>query len=320
MQAILVTEFGGPEVLCLEELPNPEPAAGQILVRIHAAGVNPVETYIRAGQYASLPTLPYTPGAEGAGVVEAIGAGVSHLRKGGRVFLSGSLTGTYAGVALCTPEQVHPLPDSATFAQGAALGVAYATAWRALFQRGGVKKEETVLVHGASGGVGGAAVQLARAAGIRVFGTAGSEAGLEAVRQAGADLTFNHSDLVYRQAILDATTGQGVDCILEMLANVNLGEDLKLLAPHGRVVVIGNRGTVEINPRDAMMREADIRGMMLGGATKAERETIYQSLGRALAEGNINPLIAGEFPLSQAAEAHRQGMAAGARGKLVLIP
>lgn len=320
MQSILVTEFGGPEVLRLEELPRLEPAAGQILVRIQAAGVNPVETYIRSGKYAKLPDLPYTPGSEGAGVVEATGPGVAQVQAGDRVFLSGSLTGTYAECALCGPDHVHPLPDSATFQQGAALGTAYATAWRGLFQRGGTKKGETVLIHGASGGVGTAAVQLARAAGLRVFGTAGSEEGLDIVRQAGADLAFNHSDLVYRQAILDATAEQGVDCILEMLANINLGEDLKLLAQHGRVVVIGSRGPVEINPRDAMMREADIRGVMLGAASKEEREVIYQSLARALEAGEISPILAEEMPLSQAAEAHRRVMEPGSRGKIVLIP
>lgn len=317
MKAIVVTEFGEPEVLKLEELPDLQPAAGQVLVRMRAAGVNPVETYIRSGKYAALPDLPYTPGSEGAGEVVTLGEGVASGSIDDRVFLSGSLSGTYAEYALCKPEHLHPLPTGADFAQGAALGIAYATAWRALFIRGAAREGETVLVHGASGGVGSAAVQLAHAAGLRVFGTAGSEEGLKLVREAGADEAFNHSDPVYRQAILDATTGRGVDCILEMLANVNLGEDLKLLAQRGRVVVIGSRGPVEINPRELMMREADIRGLISALATPKERAATFQGLGEALAEGRIKPIISREFPLAQAADAHRAVMEGNSSGKIV---
>lgn len=319
MKAIVVTEFGGPEVLKLEELPDMQPGAGQLLVRIRAAGVNPVETYIRSGKYTTLPALPYTPGTEGAGEIVALGKGLAEGSPGGRVFLSGSLTGTYAEYALCTPGQVHALPDEADYVHGAALGVAYATAWRGLFIRAAVKAGEIVLVHGASGGVGSAAVQLARAAGLRVFGTAGSDEGLAMVRRAGAELAFNHADPVYRQAILDATAERGVNCILEMLANVNLGEDLKLLAPRGRVVVIGSRGPVEINPRDLMMREADIRGLISSQASPEERSATYQALGDDLAAGRIRPVIAREFPLSEAAEAHRAVLAGGSHGKIVLV-
>jgi NADPH:quinone reductase and related Zn-dependent oxidoreductases len=318
MKAIVVTEFGGPEVLKQEDLPDPKPGPGEVLVRVRAAGVNPVETYIRSGKYPVLPAPPYTPGAEGAGEVVSLGEGIAAGSVPERVFLSGSLTGTYAEYTLCKPEQLHPLPSGASFAQGAAMGIAYATAWRALFIRGAVRPGETVLVHGASGGVGTAAVQLAHAAGLRVLGTAGSEEGLRLVRGAGAEHVFHHGDAVYRQAILDVTDGRGVDCILEMLANVNLGEDLKLLAPHGRVVVVGSRGTVEINPRDLMMREADIRGLIGGLATSEERRTTFEALGRDLAAGRIAPIIAREFPLSQAAEAHRQVMEGNSAGKIVL--
>lgn len=319
MKAIRVEEFGEPEVLKLTDLPDLEPGAGQILVQIQAIGINPVETYIRAGTYANKPLLPYTPGSDGAGII--LDAGNSSVwKKGERVFLSGSVSGTYADRALCTENQIHLLPDDASFAEGAAMGIPYATAYRGLFQRGGSRAGETVLIHGASGGVGTAAVQLARAAGLRVFGTAGSDEGLAMLRELGADAAFNHKDPVYRQAILDATDELGVDCILEMLANINLGEDLRMLAPKGRVVVIGNRGTVEINPRDAMMRDADIRGMILGNASPAERSEIYQALGEALAARKIRPVIAQEFPLASAADAHRAVMASNSRGKIVLVP
>lgn len=320
MKAVRVEKFGGPDELHLVDLPDPRPAADQVLIRLHAAGVNPVETYIRSGRYAKLPGLPYIPGSEGAGVVEAVGGNIRRIRPGDRVFLAGCVTGTYAELALCTPDQVFSLPKEADFFQGASLGVAAATAWRGVFLRGGVRSGETVLVHGASGGVGTAAVQLARSARARVFGTAGSEAGLALVRAAGAGRVFHHAAPDYRQAILDATGGRGVDCILEMLANVNLGEDLKLLAPRGRVVIIGSRGTVEINPRDLMMREADIRGLIGGLATPDERAATFAGLQEALADGRLRPLIGRRFALSQAADAHRAVMEPKASGKILLIP
>ncbi len=320
MKAIRVDEFGEPEVMRLIELAEPKVADKQVLVRIKAAGVNPLETYIRSGNYPRKPQLPYTPGSDGAGIVSAIGSTLDTVQLGQHVFLSGSISGTYAEFAVCAPEQVHPLPESATFSQGAALGIPYATAYRALFQRGRVRAGESVLVHGASGGVGTAAVQLARTAELRVLGTAGSAEGRRLVRELGAHEVFDHRDPGYREAIVDATAGRGVDCILEMLANINLAEDLRLLASHGRVVVIGSRGSVEINPRDAMMKDADIRGMVFGNATAAELATIYKSLGEELAAQRISPVIGQELPLADAAEAHRAIMAPNARGKIVLIP
>ena len=320
MKAIRIEQFGDPEVMRLVNLPDPKVSGKQILVRIEAAGVNPVDTYIRSGNYARKPELPYTPGSDGAGVVISVGPEVDNVKSGQRVFLSGSISGTYAEVAVCTPEQVHPLPDMVSFAQGAALALPYATAFRALFHRGQIRAGETVLVHGASGGVGTAAVQLAHGAEITVFGTAGSAEGRKLVRELGADAVFDHKDSAYRQAILDATNGRGVDCILEMLANINLGEDLRLLAHSGRVVVIGSRGSVEINPRDAMMKDADIRGMILLNATAEELAAIYQELGKQLAAGRISPVIGREIPLADAAESHRTVMASNALGKIVLIP
>ncbi len=294
MKAIRVERFGEPEVMKFVEVPDLQISAGQILVQIRAAGVNPVETYIRAGTYARKPPLPYTPGSDGAGVVTAAGSDGGNFKPGDRVFLSGSLSGTYAEAAVCTPDQLYPLPEIASFAQGAALGIPYATAYRGIFQRGDVRSSETLLVHGASGGVGTAAVQLARGVGIKVFGTAGSPEGRELVQELGAELVFDHHEPGYREAIMSATQGRGVDCILEMLANVNLGADLELLAPRGRVVVVGSRGSVEINPRDAMMRDADIRGMVLANASRAELRAIYKSLGEQLGAGRIHPVIGKE--------------------------
>src|SRR5512138_1775996 len=172
MKAIRVHAFGPPEVMQLAELPDPTPAHDQVIVMLHAIGVNPVDTYIRSGQYRPDLELPYTPGLDGAGIVSAVGPGVKHRQVGQRVYVSWSLSGTYAEQVLCKEFQTHPLPEGITFAQGAAIGVPYGAAFRALFQRGGAMAGETLLVHGASGGVGIAAVQLARAAGLWVIGTA----------------------------------------------------------------------------------------------------------------------------------------------------
>ena len=320
MKAIRVTAFGGPEVLRLEEVPTPKPGPGEVLVRVHAVGVNPVETYVRAGTYARLPELPYTPGNDGAGVVEQVGPDVTEFKAGDRVYTAGSLTGTYAEFALCRKEQVHPLPANVSFAQGAAIGTPYATAYRGLLQRAAAKPGETVLVHGASGAVGTAAVQLARADGLRVFGTAGSDQGLKLAREQGAHEVFDHRALEHFEQIMKATGGRGVDIIVEMLANVNLGKDLKILAKGGRVVIIGSRGAVEINPRDTMQRDADIRGMILPNTPLVEMASIHAGLVAGLENGTLRPVIGKEFALVEAAEAHRAVMKPGALGKIVLVP
>ena len=318
MKAIRVKEFGGPEVLQLEDVPTPQPGPGEVLMRIYATGINPVETYIRAGKYARLPELPYTPGNDGAGVVRQAGANVTEFKAGDHVYTAGSVTGTYAEFALCKKEQVHPLPANVSFAQGAAMGTPYATAYRGLLQRAVAKPGETALVHGASGGVGIAAVQLARAHGLRVFGTAGSQEGLRLVREQGAHEVFDHRTPDHFDQIMKATGGHGIDVIVEMLANVNLGKDLTILAKGGRVVIIGSRGPAEINPRDTMQRDADIRGMILPNTPPAEMASIHAALVAGLEEGALRPVIGKEFPLADAAEAHRAVMEPGALGKIVL--
>lgn len=318
MKAIRVEEFGGPEVMKLVEVGRPSPGADELLIRIQAVGVNPVETYIRSGNYARKPALPFTPGNDGAGVVEAVGSGVSGIAPGDRVYTAGSVSGTYAEFALCLASQVHPLPDRVSFAQGAAMGTPYATAYRGLFQRGQAQPNETVLVHGASGGVGTAAVQLAAARGLRVFGTAGTGEGRKLVREQGAREVFDHHAPDYLDRIMQATDGRGVDLILEMVGQVNLGKDLTILAPQGRVVVIGNRGRVEIDARDAMSRDADIRGMILPNTPPEQLASIHAALVAGLANDTLNPVIGTELPLARAVEAHRAISEGGKLGKIVL--
>jgi NADPH2:quinone reductase len=320
MKAIRVHEFGGPEVLRLEEVPTPRPDPGQVLVRMHAIGINPVETYIRAGTYARLPALPYTPGNDGAGVVEQVGSDVTQFKPNDRVYTAGSVSGSYAEFALCKKEQVHRLPENVSFAQGAAMGTPYATAYRGLFQRAKAKPGETVLVHGASGGVGTAAVQLAGARGLRVFGTAGTDEGRKLAREQGAHEVFDHGAPDHFEQIMKATGGRGVDVIVELLANVNLGKDLTIVAKGGRVAIIGSRGRVEIDPRDTMQRDVDLRGMVLPNTPPEEMASIHAALVAGLENGTLRPVIGKEFPLAEAAQAHRAVMQPGAMGKIVLVP
>ncbi len=320
MKAIRVGEFGGPENLRLQDLPDLKPGPGEVVVRVRAAGVNPVDTYMRAGTYPRKPPLPYTPGTDGAGTVEAAGEGVKRVAIGQRVYTAGSLTGTYAEQALCEEGSLFPLPANASFSQGAAMHVPYATAYRGLFHRAQARPGETVLVHGATGGVGVAAVQLARAAGLRVIGTAGSDRGKKLALAQGADEVLDHKAPNHFDQALALTGGHGFEVILEMLANVNLAKDLTILAPKGRVVVIGNRGTIEINPRDAMMRDGSILGMSLWNASSEDLFSIHSALVAGLENGTLRPVIGQEIPLADAARAHIAVMEPGAYGKIVLIP
>jgi NADPH2:quinone reductase len=320
MKAIRVHQFGTPEVMRPEEVPDLQPGPGQVVIRVKAAGVNPVDTYIRSGAYARKPTLPYTPGTDAAGVVESVGEGVTHVRVGDRVYAAGTISGAYAEQSICGGSQVHPLSQQVSFAQGAAIGVPYGTAYRALFQRARALPAETVLVHGASGGVGTAAVQLARSAGLRVIGTGGTEKGRELAAQQGAHHVLDHRAPNLLEQVLALTGGRGVDIILEMLANVNLANDLKALGPGGRVVVIGSRGTVEIDPRDAMGRDAAILGMLLGNASEREFAGIHAALAAGLENGTLRPVISREMPLADAPRAHQAVMEPGANGKIILIP
>jgi NADPH2:quinone reductase len=206
-----------------------------------------------------------------------------------------------------------------TFAQGAAVGTPYLAAYRGLFQRANALPGETVLIHGATGGVGSAAVQLARARGLTVFGTGGTERGRVAVLENGAHRVFDHRALGYTDEVMKATGGKGVDVILEMLANVNLAKDLIMLAQHGRVIVVGSRGKIEIDPRDTMARETDIRGMVALNASAVEMAGFHAALGAGLENGTLRPVVGREFPLADAAQAHKAVMEPGAHGKIVLI-
>lgn len=337
MKSIIVREFGDPEVMRLEDVETPQPRNTQVLVRIHAAGVNPVDTYLRTGIHAHAPKLPYTPGKDGAGVVEEVGAGVTKWKVGDRVYTANSVTGTYAEYSICEEIDLGRLPDNVSFEKGAGIWTPYATSYRALFQKAAAKPGETVLVHGASGGVGLAAIQWltrpqpeAGAASPRatgtlavqsiVIGTASSEEGRKLILENGADAVFDHTDDTHFEQIKEVTNGRGVDVIIEMLANTNLERDFECLAMRGRIVVVGNRGSLEFTPRLAMTKDATIYGMSLFNSSQAERDEIHAAIFEGLETAKLNPFISRTFPLAEAPESHHAVIGNKAQGKMILIP
>jgi len=320
MKAIQVHQFGGPEVLEYREIPTPKPGDGQILVRVRAAGVNPYDTYMRSGTYAIKPALPYIPGSDAAGTVEAVGRGVKKVKIGDRVYTAKTISGAYAEYALTDESQVHSLSEKISFSQGAGLWVPYGTAYTALHHHAHARASETLLIHGASGGVGTAAIQLGRAMGMTVLGTAGTTRGMELVLKEGAHHAFDHSKTEHSEEILKCTGGRGVDVILEMAAHLNLAVDLKLLAINGRVIVIGNRGDITINARDLMSRRSSACGFTLWAATELELADIHAGIAAGLENGTLRPIVGKEIPLKDAAQAHKDVLAPGSFGKIVLIP
>ncbi|XP_006888666.1 PREDICTED: quinone oxidoreductase isoform X2 [Elephantulus edwardii] len=287
MRAIRVFEFGGPEVLKLQsDVIQPVPKEHQVLIKVHACGINPVETYIRSGTYSRKPNLPYTPGSDVSGIIEAVGNNVSTFKKGDRVFTTSTVSGGYAEYAVAADDTVYSLPEKLDFKQGAAIGIPYFTAYRALLLRARAKAGETVLVHGASGGVGLATCQIARAYGLKVLGTAGTEEGKNIVLQNGAHEVFNHRDVNY------------ID----------------------KIKIVGSRGPIEINPRDTMAKESSIIGVSLYSSTKEEFQQCAAALQAGMEIGWLNPVIGSQYPLEKVAQAHENIIhGGGTTGKMILL-
>lgn len=323
MKAIQVKEFGGPEVLQIAEIPEPIPAAQEVRVTLHVAGVNPNEAYVRTGTYgAYIPELPYTPGFDGAGIVDAVGTDVTDLKVGDRVFIGGFLaernTGTYAEKVVVDAYTVHPLPENLTFEQGASLGIPALAAYQAVVLRANVSEHDTVMIHGASGAVGLLAVQMAKSLGAKVIGTSSTEAGRELILQHGADDAIPHVKMDEFDAVLTATDDRGPDVIIEMLADQNLETDLTIVNRFGRIVIVGSRGKVEIDPRHTMTKEVDIYGMSAVNIDQELYTASFQAISEMLVDGVLAPLVGERLPLTQAQEAHEHILSKKGNGKLVL--
>jgi len=320
MRAIVVEGYGEPEVMRLVECEIPEPEADEVLVQVEAIGVNPVDTYVRAGAYPVLPPPPYTPGKDVSGRVVEVGDGVKKWKKGDRVYSAGTRSGAYAEYAVCHHSQIFSLPENLDFFQGAAVGIPGAAAWRALLKRARARKGERLLIHGASGSVGMIAIQLAVARGLTVYGTAGSDKGMDNIKKAGVLKAYNHSSVSYIEDIQSDCGDRGVDIILEMLANVNLAHDLQLLGVGGRVVIIGSRGTINIDPRATMAKETEILGMSLFNGSEVEMKEAQVGLYQLMSEGRLVPEISVKMELDQAPQAHRMILENGNCGKILLVP
>lgn len=319
-EAIVVTKFGSENELKLQQKDLPVLGPKEVGVRMRAVGVNPVDTYIRSGNYARKPTLPYTPGSDGAGDVVMVGSEVTKVSVGDRVYLAGSHSGSYTQLCIASEDSLQPLPTHITYEQGACVHVPYGTAYRAIFIRGGAKPGDSVLVHGASGSVGMAAVQICVANGITVYGTASTPEGRHAVTLAGATAVFNHRTEGYMAEIKATTGGRGVDLVIEMLANVNLEADMGILALNGRIMVVGNRGTITVNPRGLMLCEGDVRGVALAKTRPEEWKIIHAAIQAGLRASTLQPLVEQTIPLGEASRAHVQIMGSTRLGNLVLLP
>jgi NADPH:quinone reductase len=324
VKAVRIHGYGGPDVLVYEDVPTPEPKPGQVLVRVEAATVNPIDVAVREDSFPTPKSPPKTIGSDGAGVVEAVGADVEGVGAGERVFFSGlgvGSEGSYAEYAVIAEVQAVPIPDDLSTVDAAALGMVFPTAYYALVTRGAVKAGETVLVQGAAGGVGSASVQLAKAFGARVIGTVGSEAEADLVRGLGADETidYKHEDVVARA--LELTDDKGVDLVHELVISANLPADVRLIATGGRIVCTGQgpspEATVPIG--EALAKDATLLFMSLNNAGRAGVAKIAAEVARMAAEGRVRPVIGQTLPLAEARRAHEL-LATEHVGKIVLVP
>ena len=324
MKAVQITEFGGPEVLKVASIEEPMVGKDDVKVKLYATGLNPNESYTITGTYGAFtPKLPYVPGYDGAGVVEEVGANVEDFSVGDRVWIAGFLaernSGTYAEKVVIDQDHLYPLPDNLSMLEGAGLGIPIFTAYRALIQRAKVQQEDTVLVHGASGSVGSFVVQIAKAIGAKVIGTSSTEAGRQEILDLGADYAINHLTASNKDELMEITEGKGPDVIIEMLANENLAIDTQVIADAGRIVIVGSRDTIEINPRDIMGTEAIVTAVNVGKMPAKDKESAWEELRKFLTDETVVPLIGRQFSLNEATEAHQEMMEGSGNGRTVFL-
>lgn len=324
MKAIQINEFGGPEVLKTVEIDEPYPNEDEVKVKVFVTGLNPSEAYTITGTYGyNVPNLPYVPGYDATGVIEEVGSSVNHFKKGDRVFLSAFSaernTGTYAEKVVTDAKNVFRLPDNISFKEGAALGIPVFTAYKAIFLKANVRAGETVLVHGASGSVGSMAVQMAKAIGATVIGTSSTEEGRQTILDLGADHAMDHISEDNKEELLNITNEQGPDVIIEMLANANLETDMQVIVKYGRIIIVGSRDTIEVNPRNLMTSEAIVTGMTFTYPTKKEMKEMQYGVNALLEIGAIRSLIGNEFTLDEPVEAHKSLMESSGNGRTIFV-
>lgn len=321
MKAMRAHQFGGPEQLRFEDAPDPQVQPGQVQIRVRAAGINPADLVRLSGRLQPLP-LPYIPGTDVCGEVEVVSAGVTHVQKGDRVF-GRALSGGYAEKTCLAASEAILLPANLSFAEGAAIPIPFYTAYRALHHKAALKAGETVLVSAGGGGVGVAAIQLAKMAGARVITTVGSQEKAERTRTLGADVAVNYREQDFVAEVQKFTDGKGIDIIIENVAADNLAKDFAALARDGRIVLIGT-GTgkspdATFNVFGALTKDATLYGMSLVNAGPAIPE-MAKALTGLFAEGKIKAIVSKSYPLPEAPQALADLVAGKVFGKLVLTP
>ena len=324
MKAVRIHEYGGPEVLVYEEVPKPEPGPAQILVKVAAATVNPVDVAVREDRFPTPRQPPKILGSDGAGVVEQTGAEVTSVEIGERVAFSGlgiGSEGSYAEYAVIAETQVVHLPEELSFTDAAAIGMAFPAAYYALVTRGALREGETVLVQGAAGGVGSASVQLAKALGARVLATASGRDAADLVLSLGAEAVIDFRTEDVPERVLELTGGRGVDLIHELVLSANLPMDIGMVAKGGRIVGTGQGpdpdATVPIGA--AIAKDASVLFMNLNNAGRAGVAAIATEVADMVVAGKVRPVIGAELPLAEARRAHEM-LARSHLGKIVLLP
>ena len=326
MLAITQTEFGGPEVLHLTEVPDPEPARGEVLVRVAAAAVNRADLLQREGHYPPPAGASPILGMECSGVVAAVGADVSGWRVGDEVcaLLAG---GGYAQLVSVPAPQVLPLPDGVYVVDAAALPEVACTVWSNVVIRAGLRAGQTVLVHGGGSGIGTMAIQVAKAVGATVVVTASRDRTLEQCRQLGADVGINYADTDFVDALMAATDGRGADVIVDLVGAKYLQRNISALALDGSLIVVGMQGgnTAELDLRALMARRGAVISTALrsrpvsGPGSKGEIvRAVRDHLWPLIASGAVRPVIDAVLPLDRAGDAHRRMAEGGHFGKIVL--
>lgn len=323
MKAIVVERLGPPDVMELRELPVPQPGPGEVRLKVEAVGINFADALAVAGEYLTRTRLPYTPGMEFAGVVDALGEGVSGVQVGGRVAsLAGR--GGLAEYALSPAAALIPVPPSFTPAQAAAFPVSYFTAYHGLKTLGHGQPGEWVLVQAAAGALGTASIQLAKALGMSVVAMASTEEKLAIARDLGADVTLLQDDPDRVQKVRDAAGGKGVPLILEVVGGPRFQESLDMAAHRGRVIVIGNasREQAHLRPVELMKRNLTVTGLWLTslmGDAEATREAA-QALTQLVGSGRVVPQVGPTYPLSESARAFQDLLDRKTTGKVIIEP
>jgi NADPH2:quinone reductase len=321
MKAMRAHQFGGPEQLRYEDAPEVLPQAGQVQIKVRAAGINPADLVRLSGRLQPL-TLPYIPGTDVCGEVEAVGSGVGHVKPGDRIF-GRALGGGYAEKTCLAASEAIPLPSNLSFEDGAAIPIPFYTAYHALHGKAALKSGEKVLVSAGGGGVGVAAIQIAKIAGAQVITTVGSQEKAQRTRTLGADVAVNYREQDFVAEVQKFTDGKGVDVIIENVAADNFAKDFAALAMRGRIVLIGT-GTgksadATFGVFGALMKDATIYGMSLVNAGSAIPE-IATALTGLFSTGKLKAVVSKSYPLREAPEALADLVAGRVFGKLVLKP